>query len=204
MTTLPPATSPAETTLYRGGRVHSPADPRATAFAVQDGRIAWLGTDDEADGMSAATTVDLHGALVTPAFVDAHVHTTAAGLSSPAWTSPAPPPSPRRWMRSPARRTRRGMTVLGHGWDETRWPGGRPPTVTEIDRAAPGVYVYLSRIDVHSAVVSSKLLTAVPGLRDQTGYRRDGYLTVDAHHAVRTEAMRSVAPPSGPVPSAPR
>ena len=41
--------------------------------------------------------------------------------------------------------------------------------VTEIDRAAPGVYVYLSRIDVHSAVVSSKLLAAVPGLREQTG-----------------------------------
>src|SRR5687767_15954102 len=64
--------------LYRGGRVYSPTDPGATALVVADGRIAWLGAD--ADAPAADRVVDLHGALVTPAFVDAHVHSTNTGM----------------------------------------------------------------------------------------------------------------------------
>ena len=55
------------------------ADPRATAMLVRDGRIAWLGAD--ADAPAADVTVDLGGALVTPAFVDAHLHATDTGLA---------------------------------------------------------------------------------------------------------------------------
>ncbi|MDT5000650.1 MAG: hypothetical protein QOK12_2755, partial [Mycobacterium sp.] len=33
-------------TLLVNGRVHSPAMPDATAMAVSDGIVAWLGTDD--------------------------------------------------------------------------------------------------------------------------------------------------------------
>ncbi len=66
-------------TLYRSGRFYSAADPRATAMLVRDGRIAWLGQD--ADAPTADVTVDLGGALVTPAFVDAHLHATDTGLA---------------------------------------------------------------------------------------------------------------------------
>ncbi|MBO4210221.1 amidohydrolase, partial [Micromonospora echinofusca] len=66
-------------TLYRGGVLHCPADPSATALLVSDGRIAWLGAD--ADAPRADRVVELDGALVTPAFVDAHVHCTDTGLS---------------------------------------------------------------------------------------------------------------------------
>ena len=55
--------------------------------------------------------------------------------------------------------------MLGHGWDETAWPEHRPPTRQELDRASYGGVVYLSRVDVHSAVVSSALLAAVPEVR---------------------------------------
>src|SRR5262245_20716503 len=63
---------------YRGGHIYSAADPRATAMLVTDGRIEWLGADDDAP--PADVTVNLDGALVTPAFVDAHVHSTNTGL----------------------------------------------------------------------------------------------------------------------------
>src|SRR4051794_21569875 len=66
-------------TLYRGGLLHCPADPRATALLVRDGRIAWLGAG--ADAPPADRVVELDGALVTPAFVDAHVHATDTGLA---------------------------------------------------------------------------------------------------------------------------
>ena len=46
---------------------------------VVDGRIAWLGAAAEAP--SADRTIAGEGALLTPAFVDAHVHATATGLA---------------------------------------------------------------------------------------------------------------------------
>ncbi|MGH8876682.1 MAG: amidohydrolase, partial [Stackebrandtia sp.] len=58
------------TTVYRGGHILSPAFPNATALAITDGEISWLGTD--ADAPAADTVVDLDGCLVTPAFVDSH------------------------------------------------------------------------------------------------------------------------------------
>lgn len=77
------APSRAATTLYRGGSVYSPADPFATAMLVSGDTVAWVGSDDAAAGHApnADEVVDLGGALVTAAFVDAHVHTTETGLA---------------------------------------------------------------------------------------------------------------------------
>ncbi len=55
---------------------------------------------------------------------------------------------------------RPGRQVLGHGWDELNLAEGRPPTAQELDRASGGAAVYLSRVDVHSAVVSGTLARA--------------------------------------------
>jgi hypothetical protein len=65
-------------TLYRNGVVHSASHPFAQALMVEDGVITWLGDEDTADQMDASETIDLDGALVTPAFVDA-----AADLAGP-------------------------------------------------------------------------------------------------------------------------
>ena len=77
------------------------------------------------------------------------------------------------------------QVIVGHGWDERAWPEPLPPTRNELDRAARGVAVYLARVDVHSAVVSSSLLDQLPGVSDAFGYRADGLLTRDAHHLCR-------------------
>ncbi len=70
-------------TLYRNGVVHSPADPFAEALLVADGVITWIGAEDTAAGLAAGAddVVDLDGALVTPAFVDAHAHVLESGLA---------------------------------------------------------------------------------------------------------------------------
>ncbi|MFD9977456.1 amidohydrolase family protein, partial [Streptomyces sp. NPDC059017] len=91
--------TPAEhrTVLLRGGEVHSPADPFATAMVVERGHIAWVGSEGAADAFAPGVdeVIDLEGALVTPAFVDAHVHTTATGLALTGLDlSCAPPPPP--------------------------------------------------------------------------------------------------------------
>lgn len=44
--------------LYRGGVLHCPADPSATALLVRDGRIAWLGADADAPGADRVVELD--------------------------------------------------------------------------------------------------------------------------------------------------
>ncbi len=176
------------TTLLLGGRVYSPVDPFATALLVEDDTVAWVGQDGAASAHQdvADVVVQLDGAFVTPAFVDAHVHLTSTGLSLTGLDLSGSR-SLREALDSLERyaRSRRGAPVLGHGWDETNWPEHRPPTRLELDLAAYGGSVYLSRIDVHSCVVSSALLAAAPAAAEAPGYDADGWLRQDAHHVVR-------------------
>jgi predicted amidohydrolase YtcJ len=182
-------------TLYRRGRVRSPVDPFATALLVEDGTVVWVGRESAADALSPHTTVDLEGAWVAPAFVDAHVHATSTGLAHTGLDQTGSPSLAEalRRLEEHCRRTR-GAVVLGTGWDETAWPEGRPPTAAELDRASYGGVVYLARTDVHSAVASSALLAACPEARGLPGSGPDGLVRQDAHHAVRRTALSSVTP----------
>jgi predicted amidohydrolase YtcJ len=176
-------------TLYLNARIYSPADPFATAMLVDDATIAWIGGDQAARQLGADRTVDLDDALVTPVFVDAHVHATSTGLALTSLDlSPAGSLAEALELIDRHARATRGRPVLAGGWDEQRWPERRPPTVSELDRAGYGGSVYLARVDAHSAVASSVLMASVPGLRDLAGYRPDGWLTLEAHHAVRSAA----------------
>ncbi|MGW7268476.1 amidohydrolase [Streptomyces sp. NPDC054842] len=191
------STAPSDTVLLRGGEVHSPADPFATAMVVERGQIAWVGSEGAADAFASGVdeVVDLGGALVTPAFTDAHVHTTATGLALTGLDlSDAPSlDAALALVRDFAAARPADRVLLGHGWDAARWTGGRPPTRAELDEATGGRPLYLSRIDVHSAVVSTALLDLVPGVTGRAGYA-DGPLTRDAHHAVRAAAFGAVTP----------
>ena len=187
--------------LLRRGRIHAPGHPEATALLVDggieggtdSGTVVWIGDEDGADRYADATTVDLGGAFVTPAFVDAHVHTTATGLAitgldlrgcgSLAEALAA--------VEAVARRTG-GRPILGGGWDETAWPEGRPPTSVELDRASYGGLVYLARVDIHSAVASSSLLAAVPDLAGSPGAGVDGWVREPAHDRVREAALQAL------------
>lgn len=175
-------------TLYRNGRVHSPADPAATALLVKDGRIAWLGPD-EAAPTGADAVYDLAGGLLAPAFVDAHVHTTDTGIVllglNLAGTRSAAEVLDR--VQRHAAKLPADSVVLGHGWDESFWADETPPSVTELDRAGGGRRVYLAQASVHSALVSSALLAQCPA--DTPGYAATGLLRREAHHVVRELAM---------------
>ncbi|WP_406491585.1 amidohydrolase [Streptomyces sp. NBC_01604] len=181
------------TVLLRRGEVHSPADPFATAMVVERGQVAWVGSEGAADAFADGVdeVVDLDGALVTPAFTDAHVHTTSTGLALTGLDlSDAPSlDAALALVRDFAAARPNDRVLLGHGWDVARWPGGRPPTRAELDAATGGRPLYLSRIDVHSAVVTTALLDLTPGLGAP-----DAPLTADAHHAVRAAALGAVTP----------
>ncbi|WP_278265665.1 amidohydrolase family protein [Nocardia sp. AG03] len=178
------------TQLLIGGRFYSSSSPDATAMAVTDGTVVWLGA--EAPGRALhpdAEIVDLDGAFVAPAFVDPHVHLTALGLQLTGLdvSGTASLADLLAAVRAHAERQPDGV-IIGEGWDDTTWPEGRPPTVAELDDAAgPGRLVYLARVDAHSAVASSALLDAAGPLGE--GFTRGEPVRADAHHRVRTVAL---------------
>jgi predicted amidohydrolase YtcJ len=184
------------TLLLHDGVVYSPADPFATAMLVVGERVAWVGGEGAAQTHvdSADRVVDLAGALVTPAFVDAHVHVTDTGLADDG-VDLTGCVSLADCLEHVARhaRSRPGQTVLGHGWDERAWPEARPPTRAEVDRAVGPVPAYLARADVHSAVVSTGLLEAVPGISQAPGYS-DGLVRREAHHLARRVTRDAITP----------
>ncbi len=185
-------------TLLRNGYVHTPADPHATALCIEDGQVVWTGDDDASAHFvdNADRIIDLRGRLVTPAFVDAHAHLAQTGLAASSLDL-SDTPSLGAALDAVARfaATSSFPIVLAYGWDETQWPEQRPFTRAEIDRAVGARPAYLARVDVHSAVVSSALLDAAPGLLDADGYHASGFVAQEAHHLAR-EAMFAIVPVS--------
>lgn len=180
--------------LLRGGIIHSPEEPFATAMLVEDGAVAWLGSDSAADVAHAAAVdevVELRGALVTPAFVDAHVHLTSTGMALVGLDLHGAVSLTDFLDRIAAFAVGvpAGEMVIGQGWDESKWPERRAPTLEELDRAVGGRPAYLSRADVHSALASSALIAAVPELRGAVGFEESGQLRQQAHHLVRRAAF---------------
>ncbi|MCR6482270.1 amidohydrolase [Amycolatopsis sp. OK19-0408] len=182
------------TTLLLGGRIYTPAGPDTTAMAVTGGTVVWVGQDAPARALHpGAEVVDLDGAFVAPAFVDAHVHATATGLHLTGLDLTG--------VHSGAELLARvrdavvpGQVLLAHGWDESAWTDPRLPSRTELDAAAGGAPVYLSRVDVHSALVSTALLELAPAARDADGFAPEGPLTRAAHHAVRAAVRAAITP----------
>ncbi len=182
------------TVLLRGGTVYSPADPFATAMLIEGEQVAWVGSEGAADAYAAVADeiLDLDGALVTPAFVDAHVHATAAGLALTGLDLTGCPSLTEALARIAAFAGTGEGVLIGHGWDETGWPEGRPPTLAELDEAVGGAAAYLSRTDVHSALASSALRALAPESAELPGHHPTGPLTRDAHHAVRRTALANL------------
>lgn len=159
-------------------------------MAVTDGTVVWVGADRPGRAMHPdAEIIELDGAFVAPAFVDPHVHVTALGLKLTGLDLARARSLAEclELLRAYAA-ARPDGTILGDGWDDTAWPEGRPPSLAEIDAAAPGRRVYLARVDVHSALASTALLDAVPGITAATGFSRGEPLRDDAHHLVRAAA----------------
>jgi predicted amidohydrolase YtcJ len=189
MTDFPAAPAARKVTLYRNGSVYTAADPFATALLVDGDTVAWVGSEQAATSIadSSMDVVDLRGALLAPGFVDSHVHLTETGIALDSLQLGGVR-SAAELLDAVAAATAEG-TVLGHGWDETLWADPALPAPEELERAAGGRKVYLSRVDAHSALVSSSLAAAA-GLEALGGSSARSQVKGAAHTAARMAARR--------------
>ncbi|WP_417219383.1 amidohydrolase [Arthrobacter sp.] len=176
--------------MYRNGAIYSAADPFATAMLTDGGEVAWVGQEAAADALVDAKmeVIDLEGALMAPAFVDSHVHLTETGVAL-ASLDLSGCASLEELLEAVAERaaTQEGP-VIGAGWDESLWQEVRLPSVDELEAAAPGRQVYLTRVDVHSGLVNRTLAQAA-GLEGMDGWSGGPLAVREAHTRVRAQVL---------------
>ncbi len=152
--------------------------PTAEAFAVREGRIAFVGGARGALALAGPKTqrLDLGGQTVLPGMVDAHAHLLGLGQA----LRTVDLVGTRSYDEIIARVVERaralpaGTWIRGRGWDQNDWADTRFPTHEALSRAAPNHPVYLTRVDGHAALVNAKALEAAQitaATRDPDGGR---------------------------------
>ena len=154
-----PAAKGAELVLV-GGHVMT-GDPArgsdqadATAIAVRDDRIVYVGDDAGARAMAGSATrvVELHGRGVTAGLVDTHAHLYGLGAARE-MLDLNDQDSPDRAVAMVAKAVAgraAGEWITGRGWDQNRWADKEFPHHRLLDAVAPQHPVSLRRVDGHA------------------------------------------------------
>ncbi|MEU0631882.1 amidohydrolase [Streptomyces sp. NPDC005989] len=159
--------------VLRNARIHTvdPELPEAQAMAVVDGRIAWLGSDEDANGWTGPGTqvIDAEGKLVLPGFVDAHNHVRlgsddACVQLSGAATLDEVHARIRAWHTA----NPDAGWIEAEAFDYSAIPDGRMPTAADLDPVTGDVPAFVLSYDVHTAWVNTAGLRRLGIDRDHT------------------------------------
>lgn len=154
------------------------ARPQASAFAVRNGRIIFVGSDREARYLSGTRTriIDAKNRTVIPGMVDAHAHLLGLGTSlrNVKLAGSKTYDEVIAKVVEKARMAKPGEWILGRGWDQNLWPDKNFPTHEALSRAVPDHPVVLTRIDGHAVLANAMAMRAAgvsASTRDPDGGR---------------------------------
>ncbi|MBM3263628.1 MAG: amidohydrolase [candidate division Zixibacteria bacterium] len=140
-----------------------PARPWAEALAVKGDSILSVGSNEEIEALTGEQTrlVDAKGQMVTPGFIDTHVHFIDGGfrLSSVQLRDAKTQDEFIARIAAFAKTIPAGAWITGGDWDHELW-GGELPRKDWIDSVTAANPVWVSRLDGHMALANSAALTA--------------------------------------------
>ncbi len=155
------------TTILKNGRIVTMdrSMPRATAVAMQNGRIVAVGDDDSITNAFTPGTkeIDLEGRSAIPGLVDAHVHFRGFSLSRRRVdldNASSLAEVLQRISNAATASTNAGNDVWfqGRGWAQDHWADHRFPTAVELDEIVSQRPACLIHKSGHAAWVNSKAL----------------------------------------------
>lgn len=152
--------APADVVLYNGQiATMDPARSWASALAIEQGKISWIGWDPAEQIGPNTEVVDLKGQMVLPGFTDSHVHLVLGGIEAdqcPLADSPDAGTVFER-IRTYAQHHPDRPWILGAGWDTTEF-GPQGPTRQQLDELVGDRPAWLYTSDGHSGWANSKAL----------------------------------------------
>lgn len=167
--------------LLRGAAI--PTVPGADSVAIRCGTIQAVGSYPELGHLVGPHTrvLDLAGKAILPGFIDAHTHFVRVGLERTFYVELSDAASLEEALERLRRaaREREGRWVVGRGWDESRWPEGRPLERRDLDRAVPQSPCCAVRVDGHLVACNTTALARCfcpdgPLVDRKRGHLREG------------------------------
>lgn len=153
------------TLAVTGARIWTgnPAQPWAEAIAVRGDSILAVGTDAEIEAYitDQTRTIDGSGRMVTPGFIDTHVHFITGGfrLASVQLRDARTPEEFIARIAAFAESIEPGAWITGGDWDHEQW-GGDLPRRDWIDSVTANNPVWVNRLDGHMALANTAALEA--------------------------------------------
>ena len=137
--------------------------PWADAVLVRGERIDAVGSSAEIRKRAGSDVkvVDAKGMMVTPGFIDAHVHFVDGGFAL-ASVQLRDAPTKAEFIgriKAFALTVPKGTWILNGDWDHTNW-GGELPERSWIDSVTPNNPVWINRLDGHMNLANSLALAA--------------------------------------------
>ncbi len=148
--------------LYNARIYTSPLDQGMTALAIDQKRIAAVGTDKFILGNygQGSKLQDMNRAVIWPGLIDAHIHLQLFAMALQ-WIDCETLTQAACLDRvaKKAREIQPGKWLIGHGWNQNAWPEGLG-NVSMLDQVAPDHPVFLTAKSLHAAWANSNALKA--------------------------------------------
>jgi predicted amidohydrolase YtcJ len=131
----------------------------ATAIAIKDSVIVFVGNDYESYKGSNTEIMDMQGKMIVPGFIDNHTHFLVGGyqLASVNLRNAKSPKEFIATLKSFLSTIKDDRWIQGGDWDHEAW-GGELPSKEWIDSITGNRPVFINRYDGHMALANSTAL----------------------------------------------
>lgn len=148
--------------LFINGEIYSmkKEGEKFQSLGVKDGKITFLGTDEEAKNISSKELIDLKGKMMIPGMADAHLHLYAycQNLTFVDLSKVHNINEMINLMKEKVKNVKKGDWVKGVNFDQSKWKENRFPTLEEMDSISKDNPVIIKRCCLHAVVANSKAL----------------------------------------------